>query len=87
MIEVQYSPRFLKQFERLDPTIQRRFKLREAWFVNDPHDQRLRTHPLHGELEGFWAFWVTPSVRVVFSFEPKSRIRFHRIGSHDVSYR
>ncbi|MBI4175033.1 type II toxin-antitoxin system mRNA interferase toxin, RelE/StbE family [Candidatus Berkelbacteria bacterium] len=87
MIEIQYSPRFLQEFRRLDKSIQRRFETRETWFRKDPNDARLRTHSLKGNLRGYWAFSVTASVRAVFTFEPSHRIRFHRIGTHDQVYR
>jgi len=87
LIEIQYSAHFLQEFRRLDRLIQHRFETREAWFRNDPNDARPRTHLLKGNLRGYWAFYVTPSVRAVFTFETSQRIRFQRIGTHDQVYR
>ena len=52
----------------------------------NPHDARLRTHKLSGELREQWSFTVEYDVRVVFSFLPNNRAVFEDIGSHDEVY-
>lgn len=55
-------------------------------FTVNPHDSRLRTHKLSGELREQWSFTVEYDVRVVFSFLPNNRAVFEDIGSHDEVY-
>ncbi len=40
--------------------------------AENPFDPRLRTHKLHGRLEGLWASWVEYDYRIVFAFESRS---------------
>lgn len=86
-MKIKYTATFSKQFLRLAPEIQDRFRERLAWFRDDVDDPRLRTHPLKGNLRSYWAFSVTHSVRAMFSFDEYRSVTFVRIGSHDVSYR
>lgn len=51
----------------------------------------LKTHKLHGQLEGLWACWVEYDCRIVFAFEPdpaggEDVIVLVDIGSHDEVY-
>ena len=86
-MRIEYTATFSKQFLRLAPPLQERFRERLEWFRTDAEDPRLRTHPLKGNLKGYWAFSGTQSIRTMFTFESKEAVRFHRIGTHDVSYR
>lgn len=85
--KIGYSPTFLKQLHRLPVSHRNRFLIRETWFRADPFDARLRTHALTGRLSGAWAFSVTDSIRVLFTFQSKRTVVFNRIGTHDISYR
>lgn len=81
---ILYSPRFAKRFKKLPADIRRKAAEKEGIFRNDPFDARLRTHKLHGDLAGCWAFWVDYQTRIIFTFEEDGVVHFHTVGSHDV---
>jgi mRNA interferase YafQ len=59
--------------------------------VKNPFEPELKTHKLHGQLEGLWACWVEYDCRIVFTFEPDpagddDAIVLVDIGSHDEVY-
>ena len=59
--------------------------------AENPFEPELKTHKLHGQLEGLWACWVEYDCRIVFAFEPAPAggddlIVLADIGSHDQVY-
>ncbi len=84
MPEIHYSPRFARRFKKLSKTLKFSAQEKEIIFRNDPFDPRLKTHKLHGDLAGRWAFSISFEHRIVFSFENDGIVRFHDIGGHDV---
>ena len=89
MTRVAFSSSFRRAFKK---RIQGRKDLEEKFwrrleiFTANPHDSRLRTHKLSGELREQWSFTVEYDVRVVFSFLSNNRAVFEDIGSHDEVY-
>lgn len=64
------------------------FKEALGLFIENPFDERLRTHKLSGKLKGLWSFSVAFDARVVFYFtndKPEKAV-FVNIGSHDEVY-
>lgn len=59
---------------------------KETVFRQDPFDRGLKTHKLHGVLEGFYAFSLTAEHRIIFDFADKNTVRFYDIGDHDIYY-
>jgi len=59
-----------------------------AMLAENPRHQRLKLHPLRGDLEGLWAVRVTYSIRLVLLLnEPEQEIVLLALGSHDEAYR
>ena len=83
MLKIYYSPRFAKRFKRLPQRIKYKAFEKERLFRKDPFDAGLKTHKLHGGLSDCWSFSVDYSVRIIFSFEGESVVRFHTIGGHE----
>ena len=82
--------RFKKDFEGLDPTIQKKAKKAFALFRDNPWHPLLRIEQVQGR-RGIWAGHV--SYHYVWTFEyrkdphTKERICYHRtIGCHDAVY-
>ncbi len=89
MTQVAFSSSFKRAFKKrieVRRDLEQKFWRRVEIFTANPHDPRLRTHKLSGELREQWSFTVEYDVRVVFSFLPKSRAVFEDIGSHDEVY-
>jgi addiction module RelE/StbE family toxin len=57
--------------------------------AEDPFHPLLRTHKLHGKLEGSWACKVGYDLRIVFEFveyEGSEAILLQTVGSHEEVY-
>lgn len=90
MTEITFSSSFKRAFKKRiegKADLETRFWRRVEWFTRDPHDPRLRTHKLSGDLAGYWSFTVDYDLRVVFQFaEGKRKAVFGDIGKHDEVY-
>ena len=89
MAQVAFSASFQRAFKKRiagRKDLEQKFWRRVEIFTANPHDPRLRTHKLSGELREQWSFTIEYDVRVVFSFLPNSRAVFEDIGSHDEVY-
>ncbi len=89
MTEIAFSSSFKRAFKNRiagRKPQEEKFWKRVEMFRNNPHDARLHTHKLSGDLQEYWSFSVEYDVRVVFQFAAKNRAVFHDIGSHDEIY-
>lgn len=89
MIEIAASASFERAYRkrvRGDADLEQRFARMLAVFAQNPHDPRLRTHKLTGELAGLWSFTVAYDCRVVFRFSDSARVVLVDIGTHDEVY-
>lgn len=64
--------------------IQRLTETRVELFRKNPSDSRLKTHKLHGELDGFSAFSINYKYRIIFEFLEDDIVEFYSIGDHDI---
>ncbi len=81
---VHYTSRFIKDLKKLSKEKQKLAVKREEIFRKNPFDTRLKTHKLSSSLQGYWAFSLTYSDRVLFRFLTKNEAIFYKIGSHDI---
>lgn len=81
---IQYTRHFLKSFQRLPHSVQKLAEEKEAWFRDNPFDQRLRAHKLKGELSDMWAYSVNYSYRVLFRFLNSGEVIYYDIGTHEI---
>lgn len=86
-MQIQYSPRFEKQYKELSDTIKLATEKRELLFRSNPFALQLRTHKLKGRLNGLWAFSIDYKYRVFFEFIENDIVRFHSVGDHKIYYR
>lgn len=82
--------RAYRRFSRRHPQLRDKLKAALEQLSVDPFHPQLRTHKLHGELEGVWACWVERDVRLLFEFVPTEdggeEILLLTMGSHDEVY-
>ena len=83
-MKIFYLSKFIKQYKKLPANIKKLAEEKEKIFRQDPFDYRIKTHKLHGELQGFWSFSINHKYRIIFDFLDKKTIRFYSVGSHDV---
>ncbi|MBX2866693.1 type II toxin-antitoxin system mRNA interferase toxin, RelE/StbE family [Candidatus Kaiserbacteria bacterium] len=85
-MEVHYSSGFKKQYKKLSPSTQLRFKDRLRTFIRNPRAPQLRYHKLHGEYAGLWSINITGDIRAVIDVSHKGGVLFIAIGSHSQLY-
>ncbi|MEK7501389.1 MAG: type II toxin-antitoxin system mRNA interferase toxin, RelE/StbE family [Patescibacteria group bacterium] len=83
-MKILYHSKFLKQYKRLDNFIQDLAEEREIIFRDNPFDSRLKTHKLSGRFEGYYAFSVNYSYRIIFNFVGENTVKFFQVGTHNI---
>ncbi len=81
---IRYKQSFLRQLRKLPVALQEETKVKVALFREDPHHPMLKTHKLHGVLQGHWSFSVNYRFRVVFLYESENTVVLLKVGDHDV---
>jgi addiction module RelE/StbE family toxin len=52
----------------------------------DPRSPLLKNHALVGAKKGYWAFFLTGDIRVIYTYKDSQTIVFTDIGSHNQVY-
>ncbi len=52
--------------------------------MNNPFDERLRTHKLKGKFADFYAFWINYEYRVMFKFMDGDEVQFYKVGTYHI---
>lgn len=83
-MEIEYSPKFSRQFKNLSKEVKKSALKCEKLFRANPFDSQLKTHKLHGTMKEYWAFSISYSHRIGFTFVDGDLVRFHAVGTHDI---
>lgn len=83
-MEIEYSRQFEKQFKKLPKEVKFKAIELEKVFRKNPFDPRLKTHKLNGTMKDYWAFSVSYSHRIGFTFESADLVHFHAVGTHQI---
>ena len=84
MINVVYTPIFVRQYKKLPEALQEEIKEKTSLFEEDPSHPFLKTHKLKGRLKGYSSFSVNYEYRIVFEWDDKETAALLRVGDHDV---
>jgi mRNA-degrading endonuclease YafQ of YafQ-DinJ toxin-antitoxin module len=85
MLEIAYTPSFIRMFKRLEPALREEVQEKIAVFQDTDNHQRLRVHKLTGRLSGQYSFSVNYAYRIVFMYgESKQEAILLAVGDHDV---
>jgi len=85
-MEVELSSHFLRKAKKLTPSEQKNLSERIEVFRKDPYSPRLKTHALRGRLKGLYAFSLTYSKRIIFTYVEKNKALLLDVGSHGEIY-
>lgn len=83
-MEILYKPTFIRQFNKLEKSLQDEVIEKVELFKNDPKNKQLKIHKLKGELKKFYSFSVNYSYRIIFLYETKNSVVLLSIGDHSV---
>lgn len=84
MINIFYTPIFLRQYNKLPKSLQTEAKEKITLFKHDQKHPFLKTHKLKGKMRGYYSFYVNYQYRIVFEYDAKNIAALLFIGDHDV---
>ena len=84
MIKINYTSRFKKSLQKMNPPVTKVLKTKLKLFRQNPYAAPLKTHKLKGKLAPYWDFSVTKPIRILFVFENKKEVTFINIGPHEI---
>ncbi|MFH1979145.1 MAG: hypothetical protein ABII97_02080 [Patescibacteria group bacterium] len=84
MVEVNYSPRFLRKLKSLDLNFQEEVIEKIDLFKNSKNHKSLKVHKLHGIFKNCYSFAVNYKTRIVFEHISKNTVVLLSIGDHNV---
>ena len=79
-----YHPRFKKKLNHLHPAVKEKAKERLRIFARSPFQASLKTHPLRGNLKGYWSFSVDRKYRVLFEFINRETVGLIDVDTHRI---
>ena len=83
ILHVHYTSDFRKTYKKLPRNVQDLVDRKDRIFRSNPFHPRLKTHKLHGPLDGLWSFWISRDYRVLFEFV-KDGALFYDVGTHEI---
>jgi addiction module RelE/StbE family toxin len=84
MIEVCYTPAFIRQYKKLPVLLREEVKEKLKLFKNKKNHQLLKAHKLKGRLKGRYSFAVNYSFRIVFQYLKPNQVVLFAVGDHSV---
>ena len=84
MINIIYSPVFVKQFGKLNKDFQDEVIQKIELFKNKDNHILLKVHKLHGKLKEQYSFYINYKTRIVFMWGDNKEALFFALGDHDL---
>ena len=84
MIEIIYSPFFIRKFKKLEDGLQKDILQRIDLFKDKENHKLLDVHKLHGKFKDYFGFSVNYKFRIVFRYVSKNEVLFADIGGHEI---
>jgi len=84
MIELEYAPKFLRQFKKLESALQVESEEKIELFKNKNNHRMLKVHKLKGSMRGNWSFSINYKDRIVFKWISANEVALLAIGDHNV---
>lgn len=84
MVSIVFSEKFVQQFEALPANVQKQAHKKIDLFSKNPKNPSLKTHKLHGVLDGYFSFSVDFQLRIVFEYGKNGVVYFLKVGRHEV---
>lgn len=81
-----FHKNFLKQLNKLSPSLREKFYIRLRLLLKNPLHPHLHNHVLHGIHRGAFSIDVNGDVRAIYVVVEKDVIQFTHIGTHHQLY-
>ena len=86
-MRIIFHANFKKQYQKLRPSVQKKFKERRDLFLENEFHPILNNHPLRGKYEGYRSIGIAGDMRVIFRFITDDIAYFVAIGSYSQLYK
>lgn len=83
-MQIYYSTKFKREYKKLPGAVKVLAEQKEIIFREDPFDNKLDTHKLHGRFKDFWAFGIDSKYRIIFEFAGRNIVWLHSVGDHSI---
>lgn len=83
-MEVLYSHKFLREYNKCLSEVRETAKEREKIFKLNSRHPILKTHKLKGRYSNLYSFSVNFHYRIIFEYLSKDSVVFHSIGDHSI---
>ncbi len=83
-MNIFYTSKFEKSFQRLPIIIQLLAVGKEKLFRKNLFDPKLRTHKLSWKLNKYWSFSIDYNYRIMFELSESNDVLFINIWDHDI---
>ncbi len=84
MIEVAFSPKFMKKYNDLEKDLQDEVYEKITLLKNTKSHSQLKVHKLHGKHSDCFGFSVNYKVRIIFEYLSKKEVVLLTVGDHDI---
>ncbi len=84
MPQILYTPKFVRQWKKLEIDLQDEVERTLAILRKDPKTPSLKVHKLTGALKGFLSCSVNYRYRIVFEWDNVKTIAVLSVGDHDI---
>ena len=87
-MRIDFHRAFIKNLERLSPTLQEKVSVTLGVLGKNPHDPLLHNHALKGRMIGKRSLSVTGSIRIIFiEYDDYVAALLLNVGTHAQVYR
>lgn len=83
-MQIIYSPKFIRQFNKLPSDLQEEVLEKVELFKNVNNHKILKVHKLGGRLRKYHGFWIDFHNRVVFDYMSGDKVAFLSVGDHEI---
>ena len=84
MIEVNFTPAFIKQVKSTSPDLQEEIIEKVEAFKHKENHKLLKVHKLNGRLKDRYSFSVNYKIRILFIWRNKQEATLLALGDHDI---
>jgi addiction module RelE/StbE family toxin len=84
LIQICYTPSFIKQYNKLEKSLQEETKSKIELFKDRINHKSLKVHKLKGRLQDRWSFSINYNYRIVFQHLSVNEVILLVIGDHSI---
>ena len=84
MIEINYTPSFMKAYDKLDKSLKSEVLEKIEMLKDRDKHKSIKVHKLHGKIKDKHSLYVNYKYRIIFKYLPNKEIALMDVGDHDI---